>query len=103
METISFVAALSLALLTALSLSGCDDGGKPRGRLASRLFRWANGTIQNRIARWLALAEKAKVKRWRCSTPRKSELDGAAAMVLTFSVPLNPDQDFSAQRASCRR
>ncbi|WP_211843250.1 alpha-2-macroglobulin family protein [Raoultella ornithinolytica] len=89
------LAALSLALLTALSLSGCDDSGKPQAVAPAGSSAGQTGTAKPDSAQLAALAEKSKGKALTLLDASEIQLDGAAAMVLTFSVPLNPDQDFS--------
>nr|VUD28696.1 alpha-2-macroglobulin [Raoultella sp. NCTC 9187] len=41
------------------------------------------------------LAEKSKGKALTLLDASEVQLDGAATLVLTFSIPLQPDQDFS--------
>ncbi|QDI07455.1 hypothetical protein electrica_01260 [Klebsiella electrica] len=89
------LAALSLALLTALSLSGCDDSGKPQAVSPADSSAAQTGATKPDSAQLAALAEKSKGKALTLLDASELQLDGAAAMVLTFSVPLNPDQDFS--------
>jgi uncharacterized protein YfaS (alpha-2-macroglobulin family) len=88
------LAALSLALLTALSLTGCDDSGKPQAVCASRSSAAQTGA-KNRMRAAGGAGGKSKGKALTLLDASEVQLDGAAAMVLTFSVPLNPDQDFS--------
>ncbi|HAT1647810.1 TPA: alpha-2-macroglobulin family protein [Raoultella planticola] len=89
------LAALSLALLTALSLSGCDESGKPQAVAPADSSAAQTGAAKPDSAQLAALAEKSKGKALTLLDASEIQLDGAAAMVLTFSVPLNPDQDFS--------
>ncbi|MFK3705715.1 alpha-2-macroglobulin family protein [Klebsiella sp. NPDC088457] len=90
-------AALSLALLTALSLTACDDSGKPQAvaPAASSSASADKGGAKPDSARLAALAEKSKGKALTLLDASEVQLDGAATLVLTFSVPLQPDQDFS--------
>lgn len=96
------LAALSLALLTAFSLTGCDDSGTPQAwprrqpRIATQARR------QNRTAPSWRRWRKSRGKALTLLDASEVQLDGAATLVLTFSVPLQPDQDF-AQRASGRQ
>ncbi len=89
------LAALSLALLTALSLTACDDSGKPQAVAPAASSSADKGGAKLDSAQLAALAEKSKGKALTLLDASEIQLDGAAAMVLTFSVPLNPDQDFS--------
>lgn len=90
------LATLSLALLTALSLAGCDDGGKTQtaGPAAASSADKQNAAKPDG-AQLAKLAEKSKGKALTLLDASEVQLDGAATLVLTFSVPLQPDQDFS--------
>ncbi|WP_434639304.1 alpha-2-macroglobulin family protein [Klebsiella sp. I138] len=89
------LAALSLALLTALSLTACDDSGKPQAVTPAGSSAADTGAAKPDSTQLATLAEKSKGKALTLLDASEIQLDGAAAMVLTFSVPLNPDQDFS--------
>lgn len=84
------LAALSLALLTAFSLTGCDDSGTPQASAPAPA-----ATAKPDRAQLAALAEKSQGKALTLLDASEVQLDGAATLVLTFSVPLQPDQDFS--------
>ncbi|HBX3789682.1 TPA: hypothetical protein MHZ65_21945, partial [Klebsiella pneumoniae subsp. pneumoniae] len=84
------LAALSLALLTAFSLTGCDDSGTPQASAPAPA-----ATAKPDLAQLAALAEKSQGKALTLLDASEVQLDGAATLVLTFSVPLQPDQDFS--------
>ncbi len=89
------LAALSLALLTAFSLTGCDDSGTPQASAPAPAADSNPGaTAKPGRAQLAALAEKAG-KALTLLDASEVQLDGAATLVLTFSVPLQPDQDFS--------
>ena len=90
------LAALSLALLTAFSLTGCDDSGTPQASAPAPA-----ATAKPDRAQLAALAEKAG-KALTLLDASEVQLDGAATLVLTFSVPLQPDR-FLPQRASGRQ
>ena len=83
------LAALSLALLTAFSLTGCDDSGTPQASAPAPA-----ATAKPDRAQLAALAEK-RGKALTLLDASEVQLDGAATLVLTFSVPLQPDRDFS--------
>ncbi len=88
------LAALSLALLTAFSLTGCDDSGTPQAP-APAADSNPGATAKPDRAQLAALAEKSQGKALTLLDASEVQLDGAATLVLTFSVPLQPDQDFS--------
>jgi uncharacterized protein YfaS (alpha-2-macroglobulin family) len=90
------LATLSLALLTALSLAGCDDSGKTQtaGPAAASSADKQNAAKPDG-AQLAKLAEKSKGKALTLLDASEVQLDGAATLVLTFSIPLQPDQDFS--------
>ncbi|HCH37942.1 MAG TPA: hypothetical protein DE191_00005, partial [Enterobacter sp.] len=92
-------AALSLALLTSLALIGCDnsdDKPKPQAPAAA-----AASTTQPTVpakpdgATLEKLAAQSQGKALTLLDASELQLDGAAALVLTFSVPLDPAQDFA--------
>lgn len=90
------LATLSLALLTALSLAGCDDSGKTQTATPAASSSADNqGAAKPDGAQLAKLAEKSKGKALTLLDASEVQLDGAATLVLTFSVPLQPDQDFS--------
>ncbi len=90
------LAALSLALLTAFSLTGCDDSGTPQASAPAPAADSNPGaTAKPDRAQLAALAEKSQGKALTLLDASEVQLDGAATLVLTFSVPLQPDQDFS--------
>lgn len=90
------LATLSLALLTALSLAGCDDSGKTQTAAPAASSSADNqGAAKPDGAQLAKLAEKSKGKALTLLDASEVQLDGAATLVLTFSVPLQPDQDFS--------
>lgn len=90
------LATLSLALLTALSLAGCDDSGKTQTAAPAASSSADNQSAAKPDGAQLAkLAEKSKGKALTLLDASEVQLDGAATLVLTFSVPLQPDQDFS--------
>ena len=88
------LAALSLALLTALSLSGCDNSGEPQAVSAADKGA-ADSAKKPDSAQLATLKEKSQGKALTLLDASEVQLDGAATLVLTFSIPLKPDQDFS--------
>lgn len=89
------LAALSLALLTTLSLTACDDSGKPQAVASAPSAAADSAPAKPDSAQLAALAEKSKGKALTLLDASEVQLDGAATLVLTFSIPLQPDQDFS--------
>lgn len=86
------LAALSLALLTAFSLTGCDDSGTPQASAPAPAADSNPGaTAKPGRAQLAALAEKSQGKALTLLDASEVQLDGAATLVLTFSVPLQPD------------
>ncbi len=89
------LAALSLALLTAFSLTGCDDSGAPQATAPAPAADSNPGaTAKPDSAQLAALAEKSQGKALTLIDASEVQLDGAATLVLTFSVPLQPDRGF---------
>lgn len=91
------LAALSLALITAFALSGCDDADKPA---ASEPAASADAPAQRAPAKPDAaqlekLAAQSQGKALTLLDASEVQLDGAATLVLTFSIPLDPEQDFA--------
>ena len=94
------LAALSLALLTAFSLVGCDNDDKPQAAkpAASASETQAKPAPTAPDAATLdKLAAQSKGKPLALIDASEVQLDGAATLVLTFSIPLNPSQDFSGR------
>ena len=91
--------AIAIALLSSLVLAGCDNSDKAQDAQGSSA---ASATPQSTPA---AKPDGEKLKQLAASSEGKpltlvdaSEVqrDGAAALVLTFSVPLDPGQDFAS-------
>ncbi|MDF3008568.1 MAG: alpha-2-macroglobulin domain protein [Enterobacter kobei] len=90
------LAALSVALLTALTVVGCDDNDKPQAAPAkAATTAEAKPTAKPDAAQREKLAAQSKDKALTLIDASEVQLDGAATLVLTFSVPLDPDQDFA--------
>ncbi|WP_342324033.1 alpha-2-macroglobulin [Kosakonia sp. BYX6] len=94
-------AALTFALLTTFTLAGCDNNDKPTAASAPEPAS-ASSTAQKPQA---AKPDKAKLAELAARSEGKPltlldasevQLEGAATLVLTFSVPLDPDQDFAS-------
>ena len=89
------LAALSLALLTALSLTGCDDSGKQQAAAPAASAATDKASAKPDASQLAALADKSKGKALTLLDASEVQLDGASTLVLTFSISLQPDQDFS--------
>lgn len=94
------LAALSLALITAFSLSGCDNNDKtqtvkPASSAAETPSKLT--PVAPSAATLDKLAAQNKGKALTLIDASEVQLDGAATLVLTFSIPLNPAQDFSSR------
>lgn len=94
-------AALTFALLTAFTLAGCDNNDKPKSASAPEPAS-ASSAAQTPAA--AAMPDKAKRDELAARSEGKPlnlldasevQLDGSATLVLTFSVPLDPDQNFA--------
>lgn len=97
-------AALTCALLTTLVFAGCDNDDKPQPGDTPAASA-TPGAVQQNQARPKAATDKAALAQLASQSEGKAltlldasevQLDGAAALVLTFSVPLDPDQDFAS-------
>nr|WP_318384723.1 alpha-2-macroglobulin [uncultured Enterobacter sp.] len=98
------LAALSMALLTALTLVGCDNDDKPRVAAPGAATATskeakpaapATAEAKPDAATLARLAEQSKDKPLTLIDASEVQLEGAATLVLTFSVPLDPSQDFA--------
>lgn len=93
------IAALTVALFTTFTLAGCDNNDKPQ---ASSSPAAASAPQQSQAAptqskeKLAQLAARSEGKPLTLLDASEVQLDGAATLVLTFSVPLNPDQDFAS-------
>ncbi|MFE4111975.1 alpha-2-macroglobulin [Kosakonia sp. YIM B13611] len=96
------LAALTLALVTTFTLVGCDDNDKPQAASApeSKAAPAAEQKTQTAIpqdkAKLAQLAARSEGKPLTLLDASEVQLDGAATLVLTFSVPLDPDQNFAS-------
>jgi alpha-2-macroglobulin len=92
------IAALSLALLTTLTLAGCDNSDDKSQAAAPAAAKTTakETTPEKPNAETLAkLAASSQGKALTLLDASEVQLDGASTLVLTFSIPLNPDQDFA--------
>lgn len=91
------LAAISLALLTTFTLAGCDNSAdKPQAAAPAASTTSAQKTPVKPDPEKLAkLAAQSQGKALTLLDASEVQLDGAATLVLTFSVPLDPSQDFA--------
>ena len=100
----SALAAFGLALLAAFTLGGCDNNDKPVTSVGSAQASSAPAApepqsapvnVKPDAATLQKLAAKSAGKPLTLIDASEVQLDGASALVLSFSVPLDPEQDFS--------
>lgn len=91
------LAAISLALLTTFTLVGCDNSDdKPQAAAPAASTASEQKTPAKPDPEKLAkLAAQSQGKALTLLDASEVQLDGAATLVLTFSVPLDPSQDFA--------
>ncbi|ANG93740.1 alpha-2-macroglobulin family protein [Enterobacteriaceae bacterium 155047] len=93
------LAALSLALLTAFTLTGCDNNDE-KPKAAAPAASDTPAAVQKTPAkpdteRLAKLAAQSQGKTLTLLDASEVQLEGASTLVLTFSIPLNPEQDFA--------
>lgn len=96
------LAALSLALLTSITLVGCDESDDKTSSAAPATATASTSTpapasapVKPDNATLEKLAAQSQGKTLSLLDASEIQLEGAAALVLTFSVPLDPSQDFA--------
>lgn len=91
------LAALTLALVTTFSLVGCDNNDKPQtaAEAPSASSSQSAAPVKPDSAQLEKLAQQSQGKALTLLDASEVQLDGAATLVLTFSIPLDPNQDFS--------
>ncbi len=89
----------ALALLAASTLAGCDNNDKEKtaapATAASTTAPAAPTPAKPDSAMLAKLAQQSEGKSLTLLDASEVQLEGASALVLTFSVPLDPNQDFS--------
>ncbi|WP_318368756.1 alpha-2-macroglobulin [Enterobacter sp.] len=92
-------AVLSAALLAAITLSGCDNDDAPQAATSSAAATPAPAKTTPPVkpdpAQLDKLAAQSKDKPLTLIDASEVQLEGAATLVLTFSIPLDPNQDFA--------
>ncbi|EGT4256389.1 alpha-2-macroglobulin family protein [Citrobacter amalonaticus] len=91
------LAAISLALLTTFTLVGCDNSAdKPQAATPAASTATEQKTAEKPDAGKRAeLAAQSEGKALTLLDASEVQLDGASTLVLTFSIPLDPEQDFA--------
>lgn len=94
------IAALTAALLTTLTLAGCDNNDKPKAANAPAA---SSASAEQKTPpaapdkeKLAQLAARSEGKPLTLLDASEVQLDGAATLVLTFSVPLDPAQNFAS-------
>lgn len=89
--------ALAATLLAALSLSGCDNNDKPQAvdQGHSSTQQPVEKAAKPDASQLEKLAKNSAGKPLNLLDASEVQLDGASTLVLTFSIPLDPNQDFS--------
>lgn len=82
------------ACMLMLALAGCDNNDKPSPD-ANNSAPAPQTTPANDAAQLQKLTQQSQGKALKILDASEVQLDGAATLVLTFSVPLDPQQDFS--------
>lgn len=92
-------AALVGALLAMLTMVGCDDKTDPAASESTpapaQQSQAATAAAKPDSAKLAQLAGQSAGKALTLIDASEVQLDGAATLVLTFSIPLDPNQDFS--------
>ncbi|MEQ1975927.1 alpha-2-macroglobulin [Xenorhabdus sp. SGI240] len=87
--------ALFAILFSLLALAGCDQSEKTKSEASkNKVVQSTEGTASNNAQTKIS-AQRYVGKDVTILDASELQLDGASAMVVTFSVPLEPDQDFS--------
>jgi hypothetical protein len=89
--------SVAAALLAVLALSGCDDKDKTQAQkpAAAAQKQASESAAKPTQAQLEKLSQQSAGKPLKLLDASEVQLEGASALVLTFSVPLNPEQDFS--------
>ncbi|VFS63984.1 MG2 domain [Kluyvera cryocrescens] len=94
------LATLALALAMTFTLAGCDNNNDDKPTVSATPSNTDGAKNHNAAAKADAatlekLAQQSQGKSLSLLDASEVQLDGAATLVLTFSIALNPDQDFS--------
>ncbi|MDF2779311.1 MAG: hypothetical protein K0S90_2834, partial [Enterobacteriaceae bacterium] len=87
--------ALAMALVATSFLAGCDNSGAPQAAVTKAADADPKPVAKVDSAQREKLAAQSAGKSLTLQDASEVQLDGAAALVLAFNIPLDPDQDFS--------
>ncbi len=88
------LAAVTSAILASLLLVGCDDSKTPSTTANGGEAEASQTTTKPDASQLAKLANQSAGKALSLLDASEVQLDGASALALTFSVPLDPNQDF---------
>lgn len=89
------LATLALALAMTFTLAGCDNNNDDKPAVPATPSKTDSAAPKADPARLQKLAQQSQGKTLSLLDASEVQLDGAATLVLTFSIPLDPEQDFS--------
>jgi uncharacterized protein YfaS (alpha-2-macroglobulin family) len=89
------LATLALALAMTFTLAGCDNNNDDKPAVPATPTKTDSAAPKADPARLQKLAQQSQGKTLSLLDVSEVQLDGAATLVLTFSIPLDPEQDFS--------
>lgn len=84
-----------VACMIMLALAGCDNNDKTAPTTKSEAPAVAQPSPAQDPSQLQKLAQQSQGKALTLLDASEAQLDGAATLVLTFSIPLDPEQDFS--------
>lgn len=84
-----------VACIIMLALAGCDNNDKTAPTTKNETSAAAQSSPAKDPAQLQKLAQQSQGKALTLLDASEAQLDGAATLVLTFSIPLDPEQDFS--------
>lgn len=88
---------LAATLMAALALAGCDNNDKPKpvAKSETSTQQQVAAPVKPDASQLEKLAKDSAGKPLKLLDASEVQLDGASTLVLTFSIPLDPNQDFS--------
>lgn len=88
---------LAATLMAALALAGCDNNDKPKpvAKSETSTQQQVAAPVKPDTSQLEKLAKDSAGKPLKLLDASEVQLDGASTLVLTFSIPLDPNQDFS--------
>lgn len=87
---------LATTLMAALALAGCDNNDKPKpvAKSETSTQQQVAAPVKPDASQLEKLAKDSAGKPLKLLDASEVQLDGASTLVLTFSIPLDPNQDF---------